>query len=193
MNVKSLRVMNHIKHYIKSAERFVSVCMPESAHWTILSSMSQNWQKQHWEGEEGVSGLVCLCRREKWAPTTSNYKEMKAGRFKGEAESARVRGTALPPPNDKKKTKNGYLQQFTHGIGQIKTRQPSLDRWRGNVKTVKPLPYPGLALEESLKESLWSTLRVKWVYVHTMLNDTHSNPVYNLYRYSDYTCHLATN
>lgn len=105
-----------------------------------------------------------LCRKieklttEKWASTAGNCKEMKAGRYKREAANVRVRGTALPPPEENKKW---YLQQSTHGIGQIKTRQPSLDRWRGNRKSVKPLPYPGTALEESLKEFFWATLRVK--------------------------------
>lgn len=81
--------------------------MPEGARLPILScSIRQTLQQPHREGEEGVSELVCLCRREKWAATTNNYKEMKAGRFQREVASARVRGTALPPPNEEERYLN---------------------------------------------------------------------------------------
>lgn len=56
--------------------------------------------------------------------TTTNYRDESVRN--GERASEGVRGTALPPPD---KFKNGTSKDPLTGLEQIKTRQPSFDRW----------------------------------------------------------------
>lgn len=49
-----------------------------------------------------------------------------------------------------------YLRWSTHGIEQIKTRQPSFDRCE------KHSCHPGWALGDSLQETIWSNMRFTW-------------------------------